>query len=335
MRGALFKTKFRTYIRRKPWHFVYKSRQTKKKGKSLKYKRAYYDKKVYRSQTRNAFVWSDTNPYDITGNGPVPLAANDFANERSPAGNEYVNSPNPRHWMVIPKDTLVIVYNKFAWYDASFDTAGEQMVKDGWSRGYHMAMCRPIFNKEALAEYFVGPQAKNLSNKILQMQLAIQQIKTSGEIDSEAATKFIKMAEQMKIVPNEYFGLAGVTNLSSPPKNPLYIPATGLELVGGQVASGEVQEIKSAGYSAPHFTDIDRDNKSDLLIGDEQGNLRYWINGGPSIKKEENQETKQILVENIDSLKCDEEFFNTVEAVIKDDNGQGWDIPLTMIRTGV
>jgi hypothetical protein len=76
-----------------------------------------------------------------------------------------------------------------------------------------------------------------------------------------------------------------------PPKR---LPA----LRGWTLEATHWQKIKSVGYSAPHFSDLDGDNKSDMLIGDEQGNLRYWINGGSSIKKEEQQETKQILVEN-------------------------------------
>ena len=88
-------------------------------------------------------------------------------------------------------------------------------------------------------------------------------------------------------------GREGFLSLVShlPPKR---LPA----LRGWTLEATHWQKIKSAGYSAPHFSDLDGDNKSDMLIGDEQGNLRYWINGGPSIKKEEQQETKQILVEN-------------------------------------
>jgi len=88
-------------------------------------------------------------------------------------------------------------------------------------------------------------------------------------------------------------GRKGYMSLVShlPPKR---LPA----LRGWTLEATHWQNIKSVGYSTPHFSDLDRDNKSDLLIGDEQGNLRYWINGGSSIKNEEIQETEQLLVEN-------------------------------------
>ena len=68
-------------------------------------------------------------------------------------------------------------------------------------------------------------------------------------------------------------GREGFLSLVShlPPKR---LPA----LRGWNLEATHWQKIKSAGYSAPHFTDLDGDNKSDMLIGDEQGNLRYWIN---------------------------------------------------------
>ena len=88
-------------------------------------------------------------------------------------------------------------------------------------------------------------------------------------------------------------GREGYLSLVShlPPKR---LPA----LRGWNLEATHWQNIKSIGYSAPHFVDLDGDNKSDMLIGDEEGNLRYWINGGQSIKKEENKETNQILLEN-------------------------------------
>ena len=88
-------------------------------------------------------------------------------------------------------------------------------------------------------------------------------------------------------------GREGYLSLVShlPPKR---LPA----LRGWNLESIHWQKIKSAGYSAPHFSDLDGDNKSDMLIGDEKGNLRYWINGGILIKKEENQVKNKILIEN-------------------------------------
>ncbi|MBG56250.1 MAG: hypothetical protein CL935_03875 [Deltaproteobacteria bacterium] len=88
-------------------------------------------------------------------------------------------------------------------------------------------------------------------------------------------------------------GREGFLSLVShlPPKR---LPA----LRGWNLEATHWQKIKSAGYSTPHFSDLDEDNKSDMLIGDIEGNLRYWINGGQSIKKEDDEVTKQILVEN-------------------------------------
>ena len=88
-------------------------------------------------------------------------------------------------------------------------------------------------------------------------------------------------------------GREGYLSLIShlPPKR---LPA----LRGWNLESTHWQKIKSVGYSSPHFSDLNGDNKSDMLIGDEQGNLRYWINGGQIIKKEENQDTNKILIEN-------------------------------------
>ena len=58
------------------------------------------------------------------------------------------------------------------------------------------------------------------------------------------------------------------------------------------------QNIKSIGYSTPHFADFDGDNKTDFMLGDEQGNLLYWKNGGVIKRDEAEQQSVLILTEN-------------------------------------
>jgi len=58
------------------------------------------------------------------------------------------------------------------------------------------------------------------------------------------------------------------------------------------------QNIKAIGYSTPHFVDFESYNKTDLLIGDVQGNLLYWKNGGLKKTIESKQEGTLVLTEN-------------------------------------
>ncbi|MBS1256322.1 MAG: hypothetical protein MAG581_02138 [Deltaproteobacteria bacterium] len=69
-------------------------------------------------------------------------------------------------------------------------------------------------------------------------------------------------------------------------------------LRGWNLESTQWQNLRSIGYSTPHFADIDGDNKTDLLMGDVQGNLLYWKNGGINIIADDKQEAEQIIVEN-------------------------------------
>jgi len=39
-------------------------------------------------------------------------------------------------------------------------------------------------------------------------------------------------------------------------------------------------DIRVGGYSAPHFADLNGDKRPDLLVGDGEGNLLLWYNGG-------------------------------------------------------
>jgi hypothetical protein len=55
------------------------------------------------------------------------------------------------------------------------------------------------------------------------------------------------------------------------------------------------QNIKSIGYSTPHLADFDGDNKSDFMLGDEEGNLLFWINSG-MIKQEDSKEKSTLLL---------------------------------------
>jgi len=69
-------------------------------------------------------------------------------------------------------------------------------------------------------------------------------------------------------------------------------------LRGWTLEAAQWQKIKTIGYSTPHFTDFDGDNKSDLLMGDEQGNLHYMKNGGLKNHTETQQKNTLLLTKN-------------------------------------
>ena len=74
------------------------------------------------------------------------------------------------------------------------------------------------------------------------------------------------------------------------------------------------QNIKSIGYSTPHFADFDGDNKTDLMLGDKQGNLLYWKNGG--VFKTEEAKQKNMLVLSENTLEVEEEKEEQTETKI-------------------
>ncbi len=76
------------------------------------------------------------------------------------------------------------------------------------------------------------------------------------------------------------------------------------------------QELRASGFSSPHFTDLNGDGQVDLLIGDEEGNLLLWNNGGV-IKQEEITPDETVLTQNIieeEPLAEEEEPFTEVVA---------------------
>ena len=81
------------------------------------------------------------------------------------------------------------------------------------------------------------------------------------------------------------------------------------------------QNIKTIGYSTPHFVDFDSDNKTDLLIGDLQGNLLFWKNGGLKKTTMKKQESTLVLTENI-LEKEEEEVQQKDKTIITIDNSE-------------
>jgi len=78
-----------------------------------------------------------------------------------------------------------------------------------------------------------------------------------------------------------------------------HLPPESSPALGGWTLEAEHwQNIKAIGYSTPHFVDFEGDNKTDLLIGDVQGNLLYWKNGGLKKTIESKQESTLVLTEN-------------------------------------
>jgi len=75
-------------------------------------------------------------------------------------------------------------------------------------------------------------------------------------------------------------------------------PESSPALGGWTLESEHWQNIKAIGYSTPHFVDFEGDNKTDLLVGDVQGNLLYWKNDGLKKTKESKQESTLVLTEN-------------------------------------
>jgi uncharacterized protein (DUF2141 family) len=76
-------------------------------------------------------------------------------------------------------------------------------------------------------------------------------------------------------------------------------------LRGWNLEAANWQNIKSIGYSTPHFADFSGDNKTDLMLGDEEGNLLFWKNGGIITKEDNEEKSTLILTENI--LEVEEE----------------------------
>ena len=115
------------------------------------------------------------------------------------------------------------------------------------------------------------------------------------------------------IVGNREGFLSLITH-SPPEKSPLFR--------GWNLENSKWQNIKSIGHSTPHFADFDRDNKTDLMMGDSHGNLIFLKNLGLK-KLVKNKENKTlILIKNsLDTEKEEkEESFvkNDLEKPLKD-----------------
>jgi hypothetical protein len=104
-------------------------------------------------------------------------------------------------------------------------------------------------------------------------------------------------------------GLEGFLSLRShiPPERS---PA----LRGWNLEADHWQNIKSISYSTPHFADFDGDNKSDLILGDAEGNLLFWKNGGMITKDDTKKVSILVLSEN--TLEVEEEKEQQLDANI-------------------
>jgi len=85
-------------------------------------------------------------------------------------------------------------------------------------------------------------------------------------------------------------------------------------LRGWKLEAEHWQNIKSISYSTPHFADFDGDNKSDLMLGDEEGNLLFWKNGGMITKDDTKKVSTLVLSEN--TLEVEDEKEQQLETKI-------------------
>ena len=87
----------------------------------------------------------------------------------------------------------------------------------------------------------------------------------------------------------------------------------------------EINEIVS--HIMTKMTDTDELNHLKKVINmkrkDIARDLKYTLKPGDRVKVDGNRITGGIIHK-----------VNRTKAVVLDDNGQGWDVPLTMIRTG-
>ena len=56
---------------------------------------------------------------------------------------------------------------------------------------------------------------------------------------------------------------------------------------GWKLENIDMAEMATSGHSAPHFLEINGDKQTDLLIGDQEGNLLVWLNQGRKIMEPE------------------------------------------------
>ncbi len=75
-------------------------------------------------------------------------------------------------------------------------------------------------------------------------------------------------------------------------------PAVSPALRGWTIEDTRWQSMNSIGHSTPHFIDFDGDNKTDLLMGDKEGNLLFWKNGGLAVLKDTKEESTLVLTDN-------------------------------------
>ena len=83
---------------------------------------------------------------------------------------------------------------------------------------------------------------------------------------------------------------------------------------GWNLLDSNWQNIKSVGNSTPHFADFDKDNKTDFMMGDKDGNLIFWKNNG--LKKSKIFEKDKELELNKNSLELETKEKNEQEEEI-------------------
>ena len=77
---------------------------------------------------------------------------------------------------------------------------------------------------------------------------------------------------------------------------------------GWNLVDSKWQNIKSIGYSTPHFADFDNDNRTDLMIGDSEGNLIFLKNGGvKEFLKNKDNNTLILSKNSLETKKKDSE----------------------------
>ena len=79
-------------------------------------------------------------------------------------------------------------------------------------------------------------------------------------------------------------------------------------MLGWNLEASHWRNIKSIGYSTPHFADFDGDNRSDFMMGDEEGNLLFWKNVGLNLQDKPIDKKTLILTNNMVEIKKNAEL---------------------------
>tara|TARA_Y100001970_G_scaffold285789_1_gene406445 strand:+ start:1352 stop:4483 length:3132 start_codon:yes stop_codon:yes gene_type:complete len=131
-----------------------------------------------------------------------------------------------------------------------------------------------VGNSKGLIIYFENEGKNNLPYYVLRSTRI-----TGLQLKANSTPAFWKWNEDKHpdlFVGNREGSISLITH--SPPENsPIFR--------GWNLHNSKWQNIKNIGNSAPHFADFDKDNKTDLMMGDMQGNLIFWKNKG--LKKSE------------------------------------------------